>query len=223
MGLAPGRLAFSLRRKVLTERRQKYYHARFNSDSSSVESTSGIRAHERTVVRAGNDGPRYHRAEQFARERQRERVVRSRYASRLADVLFDARRDGSRRHVDYRVTGFVTRKDQPAVRIEVAAAINLRCQRCLERLDFPLALQREIVLVAGVGRVRAAGGRGRRSVDTIPALSRIDLRELVEEEVLLALPMAPRHARRVPSAARREQVLRRRECLCLCRLARLKH
>src|SRR5207342_1942558 len=70
---------------------------------------------------------------------------------RLGDVLFDAadanRQQGSMIH--YRVTGFMTPKDQPALRIEVSGAVELRCQRCLERLEFPLRLQREIVLDAG--------------------------------------------------------------------------
>jgi len=114
---------------------------------------------------------------------------------RLAELLFDAagasRQQGSTIH--YRVTGFVAPKDQPALRLEVNGELDLRCQRCLERLRFPLVLQREIVLVTGADEFAQSEDEP-ESVDTIPAVSRIDLRDLVEEEIVLALPLAPRHA-----------------------------
>jgi uncharacterized protein len=113
---------------------------------------------------------------------------------RLAELLFDSpgdsRQQGST--IEYRVTGFMTPNDQPALRIEVGGEIGLRCQRCMERLSFPLALRREIVLVAGTDEFNQPADE-EEFVDTIPAMDRVDLRELVEEEVLLALPMAPRH------------------------------
>lgn len=113
---------------------------------------------------------------------------------RLADVLSASTVPGQQGNmIHYRIAGFVTPKDQPALRIELSGELGLRCQRCLERLDFPLAVQREVVLVAGTDEF-APSADEQESVDIIPAVSRMDLRELVEEEILLALPLAPRHA-----------------------------
>ena len=135
---------------------------------------------------------------QFARERATvSGSVSAAALGRLADVLFDAagtdRQQGSMIH--YRVTGFVTPKDQPALRIEVSGELDLRCQRCLERLQFPLAVQREIVLVAGADEFEQSADEP-ESVDTIPAVSRIDLRELVEEEILLGPALGATACRR---------------------------
>jgi DUF177 domain-containing protein len=113
--------------------------------------------------------------------------------ARVADVLCDAAGPNQQSNlIQYRVTGFVTPKDQAALRVELSGEIGLRCQRCLERMTFPLAVQREIVLVAGTDEFEPSADEP-ESVDIIPAVSRMDLRELVEEEILLALPLAPRH------------------------------
>jgi uncharacterized protein len=131
---------------------------------------------------------------------------------RLADVLCDApggqnqrggqdQRGGQSQQggpgqqsnmIHYRITGFVTPKEQPGLRIELSGELGLRCQRCLDRLVFPLAVEREIVLVAGTDEFESSADEP-ESVDIIPAVSRMDLRDLVEEEILLALPLAPRH------------------------------
>lgn len=133
---------------------------------------------------------------QFARERATvSGSVAAAKLRRVAELLYDTAstsgQQGSMIH--YRVTGHVTPKDQAALRLDVNGELELRCQRCLERLPFPLALQREIVLVAGADEFAQSEDEP-ESVDIIPAVNRIDLRDLVEEEIVLALPLAPRHA-----------------------------
>jgi uncharacterized protein len=119
--------------------------------------------------------------------------VAARTLARVADVLYDtAVANQQDNMIHYRITGFVTPKDQPALRIELSGELGLPCQRCLERMTFPLAAQREIVLVAGTDEFEPSADEP-ESVDIIPVVSRMDLRELVEEEILLALPLAPRH------------------------------
>lgn len=170
-------------------------------------------------------GPAIIDPRQFARERATvSGSVAAAALGRLADVLFDAagtnQQQGSMIH--YRVTGFVTPEDQPALRIEAGGEIDLQCQRCLERLKFPLAVQREIVLVAGVDEFEQPADE-QESVDTIPAVSRIDLRELVEEEILLALPLAPRHPAGECHLSTAGQVSSQAGASPFAALARLKH
>ena len=133
---------------------------------------------------------------QFARERATvSGSVPAATLRRLVELLYDAAGTGGQQGsmIHYGVTGYVTPKDQPALRIEVNGELELRCQRCLERLSLPLALRREIVLVAGADEFAQSEDEP-ESVDTIPAVNRVDLRDLVEEEIILALPLAPRHA-----------------------------
>jgi uncharacterized protein len=106
---------------------------------------------------------------------------------RLCDQLYDS--EGT---VAYRVSGFVTPKGEAALRLRVQGEVGLRCQRCLERLPFALDIYREIVLTQGLDEFEQPQDED-DAVDTIPLASPLDLRELVEEEVLLSMPMAPRH------------------------------
>ena len=106
---------------------------------------------------------------------------------RLADVLFD--HDGS---VSYEVEGYTTGNGQPALRVALGAELGLRCQRCLERLPLRLNVERDLVLVPAM-RELDPGDDEDDETDAIPGVASLDLLELIEEEILLSLPMAPRH------------------------------
>ena len=78
-----------------------------------------------------------------------------------------------------------------AIRGEYDTVLMLRCQRCLEPL--PAHLHKAI----GIGWINAQKDAGLLPADLEPLLAsapRIALADLLEEEVLLGLPMAPRHA-----------------------------
>ena len=67
----------------------------------------------------------------------------------------------------------------------------LTCQRCLQPFEVPLAFERRLRFVHGEAEAEALDAE---SEDDVLALSRsLDLRELIEDELLLALPIVPRH------------------------------
>ena len=69
--------------------------------------------------------------------------------------------------------------------------VPLECQRCLKAVDVPLAIERSFRFVHGED---AAAQLDTDSNDDVLALtSALDLRELIEDELLLALPLVPRH------------------------------
>jgi uncharacterized protein len=69
--------------------------------------------------------------------------------------------------------------------------ISLVCQRCLGPVEAPIETQRSFLFVPGE---EAAAQLDADSEDDVLALTRsLDLRELVEDELLLALPLVPRH------------------------------
>jgi len=78
--------------------------------------------------------------------------------------------------------------------------LPLECQRCLKPVDVPLAIERSFLFVHGED---AAAQLDTDSEDDVLALTRtLDLRELIEDELLLALPIVPRHELcRVPLVA----------------------
>lgn len=76
--------------------------------------------------------------------------------------------------------------------LQAHAAPRLQCQRCLEPVEVPIEVARSLRFVRGEDQAAALDAD---SEDDVLALERsLDLRELVEDELLLALPLVPRHA-----------------------------
>jgi uncharacterized protein len=94
--------------------------------------------------------------------------------------------------VEYSLKGFVRRDDKPAVRLIVHARVTLQCQRCLEALAVEVESRRDLVFVPS-GRLTAFEDE-EEDADYLPLEDAIDPLGVVEDEVLLALPIAPRHA-----------------------------
>lgn len=85
------------------------------------------------------------------------------------------------------------RGGEPQTWLHLAAStrLSLVCQRCLGPVDTPLDTTRSFLFVHGED---AAAQLDADSEDDVLALTRaLDLRELVEDELLLALPLVPRH------------------------------
>lgn len=77
------------------------------------------------------------------------------------------------------------------LRLKVSATLPMICQRCLQPVDVPLEVEREFRFVADEATAEALDGD---SEEDLLALSReFDLRELIEDELLMALPVVPRH------------------------------
>lgn len=93
----------------------------------------------------------------------------------------------------------------PQVWLHLAAetALPLTCQRCLEPVDEPLAIDRWFRFVAD--EAQAAHEDEEADEDVLALDPAFDLQALVEDELLLALPLVPRHAV-CPVAVRMEVV-----------------
>jgi uncharacterized protein len=75
--------------------------------------------------------------------------------------------------------------------LTVHATVRLECQRCLQPVAVPLSLKPAFRFVQGED---AAARLDAESEDDVLELTpSLDLRELVEDELLLALPIVPRH------------------------------
>jgi len=106
---------------------------------------------------------------------------------RLADVLADD--NGS---LAWKVWGGCDAEGKPFLMIEVYGELHLRCQRCLAALGFELNIESHLQLVAS-GQSWPDEALEDDRFDPIEALEDQALLPLVEDEVLLALPIAPRH------------------------------
>lgn len=75
--------------------------------------------------------------------------------------------------------------------LTVRALFPMTCQRCLTTVDVPLEVDREFRFVADEATAEALDDD---SEEDLLALSReFNLRELIEDELLMALPVVPRH------------------------------
>jgi len=96
--------------------------------------------------------------------------------------------------IQYELVGVPEERGCPALRLKVGGSLQLVCQRCLGALEFPLRVEVSLLLAKSQAEVDAeplaADGPER-----IVAGREMQVRELVEDEVLLAIPLAPRHER----------------------------
>ncbi len=80
---------------------------------------------------------------------------------------------------------------RPSLAIEAETDVTLECQRCLQPMRVSLRATRRIFFVDGED---AAAALDAESEDDVLALTpALDLGELIEDELLLALPLVPRH------------------------------
>lgn len=79
----------------------------------------------------------------------------------------------------------------PTAEVAVEAAPLLTCQRCMRPVRVPISAKSRVVLVTSLDRADAVAA----GVEPILVEDgRIAMRELVEEELLLGLPLVPMHA-----------------------------
>jgi len=75
--------------------------------------------------------------------------------------------------------------------LQASTTLQLQCQRCLQPVEVPMQLDRGVRIVRGEDEAAALDAD---IDDDVLALTRsLDLRELIEDELLLALPLVPHH------------------------------
>jgi DUF177 domain-containing protein len=91
--------------------------------------------------------------------------------------------------LEYHLRGGRADNGRPCLRLSVTGSIELICQRCLGPLRVPVAIDAELQLAESLREISEAED----DIDRVLASRRMDVGSLVEDEVILALPMAPRH------------------------------
>ena len=91
--------------------------------------------------------------------------------------------------LDFVLSGEINERGKPGLRLGVHGHVRLVCQRCLNEVEFPLRIEAELELGASEAEILAADD----DVERVVAGRDMSVAALVEEEVLLALPMVPKH------------------------------
>jgi uncharacterized protein len=107
--------------------------------------------------------------------------------TRLFDVLTD-----SRGCLEYRLEGRVGSRNRSQLLVEVDGVLSLLCPRCLEAIEYPIDL-RSLLEFVDSDRDLTQDELQDDSRDFLPHQKELDVAVLIEDEILLALPTAPRH------------------------------
>src|SRR5918994_3127621 len=114
---------------------------------------------------------------------------------RLRDVLANDAGE-----VAYEISGVRDERGRPSLRIKVRGTLELRCQRCLEPMPFEVQTDETLVLAATLAEIHAEPADA-HAPDRVVAGKEMALRELIEDELILAVPYAPRHESCIPAGA----------------------
>ena len=105
---------------------------------------------------------------------------------RLRDMLADP--EGK---VSYFVRGFQDKSGKPMLEVAMDGSCQLICQRCLSGFAYPVHLVSRLLL-AQEGELDDSSVED-DELDSILADKHLDVLALLEEEILLSLPFAPKH------------------------------
>jgi len=114
--------------------------------------------------------------------------IRASQIPAIQDSLFASQDMGE---VEYSLSGDTERIGKPALRLDLTGKIKLCCQRCLGEMHYPLVSSTWFEVVADESAIPELDEDD--DVDYIVASTQFDVEALVEEELLLSLPLAPRH------------------------------
>ena len=106
---------------------------------------------------------------------------------RLDDVLFD-----TQGRLDYELYGRRDARNRPQLEVRVSGPLHLQCQRCLGLLDYAVDIEATLLVVP---RGAPLGDEidDPEGPDVIEGDPELEVAALIEDEVLLSLPLAPRH------------------------------
>jgi uncharacterized protein len=107
---------------------------------------------------------------------------------RLQDALHSKAGD-----LRWSLRGVPQEQGRPALRLELEGSLQLVCQRCLGPLAFPLRIAVSLQLAASQAEIDAEPIEAGEGPERIVAGREMPVHDLIEDELLLALPIAPRH------------------------------
>ncbi|HYR06053.1 MAG TPA: YceD family protein [Gallionella sp.] len=106
---------------------------------------------------------------------------------RLLDTL-----KGTQDVIKYTVRGGADKQGHPLLEVGITGSCRLRCQRCLGAMDHAVQIDTRLLL-RDQASLDALDDEEEEELDSILADTHLDVLNLLEEEILLSLPIVPRH------------------------------
>lgn len=92
--------------------------------------------------------------------------------------------------IRWRIVGNVDDQGRPELTLDLGGTVPLVCQRCLQPLAWPIAQQTTVLLARDETELARLDAD---EPEVVLAGRSLDAAQLVEDELLLSLPYAPRH------------------------------
>jgi uncharacterized protein len=116
---------------------------------------------------------------------------------RLQDIL-----EKQQGILGYSIRGGMDNQGNHFLDVSVTGRCRVRCQRCLEGMDYPVQLDTRLLLRDQASLdAEELHPDEEEEFDSILADVHLDVLSLLEDEILLSLPIAPRHEQGVCQAA----------------------
>jgi len=94
--------------------------------------------------------------------------------------------------VKYALTGFVDPQRRPALRIAISVGLLVPCGRCLQSMPVDLVADSVITLFTSEEKLDAAT-EADDELDAILVEPELDVVALIEDEIIMGLPLSPLH------------------------------
>jgi uncharacterized protein len=92
-------------------------------------------------------------------------------------------------NIRYKLVGSTKKMQLPSLRLELEAVLPVLCQRCLEEMPIGLSLKFDYVIAEAVPPEFDENDE----IDWLEPSQYMNLNELIEDELLIAMPIAPVH------------------------------
>ena len=109
--------------------------------------------------------------------------------ARLSEMLANQ----GKSQIKFQLAGASKRFSHPSLHLAIKANLVMICQRCLDEMTVNLDLNFDY-LISNVELNEADGNDVNDEIDWLEANHEMNVGELIEDELLLAMPIAPTHA-----------------------------
>jgi uncharacterized protein len=107
--------------------------------------------------------------------------------TRVLDLLVD-----TSGRLSYRIEGRMAARNRPQLLLQIDGALSVCCQRCLEGIVYPIKVRSVLEFVKDEEELTQEEIED-DARDFLPPQSEFDVVALIEDEIILDLPSAPRH------------------------------
>lgn len=111
---------------------------------------------------------------------------------RLAEMLKDAA-GHQQNHIQYTLQGKTDVTGRHFLHLSIVCQLMTQCQRCLEDMPLQFQLDYDYLIVDNVNDTEGTELDSDDAVDLQAASKTMDVVQLIEDEVLIAMPIAPTH------------------------------